>query len=141
MILLGTLVCTSYRSNLSLGQMEKPIVKLFVGGLPPNIKEIELVQLLAIYGEVLTVKIVRDRITKNCKGYGFLEMANIQAAENVIEFMDGKPFKKNNNLIINLVKEKALSTLAKQSLPKSQLVNERVTSEVTSKKKRPRLNR
>ena len=48
--------------------MEKPIVKLFVGGLPPDIEEIELVQLLAIYGEVLTVKIVRDRLTKNCKG-------------------------------------------------------------------------
>ena len=121
--------------------MEKPIIKLFVGGLPPDIEEIELVQLLAIYGEVLTVKIVRDRLTKNCKGYGFLEMANNEAAENVIRFMDGKPIKKNNNLIINLVKEKALSTPITQFPPKSQVVYERVTSEVTAKKKRPRLNR
>lgn len=117
------------------------MVKLFVGGLPPDIEEIELVQLLAIYGEVLTVKIVRDRITKNCKGYGFLEMANIEAAENVIRIMDGKPIRKKNILIINLVKQKVLIRPTKQFSPKPQLGYERVTSEVTSKKKRPRLNR
>lgn len=122
------------------GQMEKPAVKVFVGGLPPDIEEIELVQLLAIYGEVLTVKIVRDRLTKNCKGYGFLEMANIEAAENVIRFMDGKPIRKQNNLTINLVKEKAPVTPTERFSPKSQPIYERVTSDVTSKKKRPRRN-
>jgi RNA recognition motif-containing protein len=120
--------------------MEKPVVKVFVGGLPPDIEEIELVQLLAIYGEVLTVKIVRDRLTKNCKGYGFLEMANIEAAENVIRFMDGKPIRKQNNLTINLVKEKAPVTPTERFSPKSQPIYERVTSDVTSKKKRPRRN-
>jgi hypothetical protein len=121
--------------------MEKTIVKLFVGGLPPDIEEIELVQLLAIYGEVLTIKIVRDRLTKNCKGYGFLEMANIEAAENVISYIDGKPIRKKNNLTINLVKEKAYSTSTEQFSPTIQPVYERVTSEATSKKKRPRVNR
>jgi RNA recognition motif-containing protein len=121
--------------------MEKTIVKLFVGGLPPDIEEIELVQLLAIYGDVLTIKIVRDRLTKNCKGYGFLEMANIEAAENVISYMDGKPIRKKNNLTINLVKEKAHSTSTEQFSPTLQPIYERVTSEATSKKKRPRVNR
>jgi RNA recognition motif-containing protein len=121
--------------------MEKPMIKLFVGGLPPDIEEIELVQLLAIYGDVLTVKIVRDRSTKNCKGYGFLEMANIDAAENVIRFMDGKPIGKKNNLIINLVKEKTLITPTQRFSPKSQPIDGRVTNEATSKKKRPRMNR
>lgn len=121
--------------------MEKTIVKLFVGGLPPDIEEMELVQLLAIYGEVLTIKIVRDRLTKNCKGYGFLEMANIEAAENVISYMDGKPIRKKKNLTINLVKEKAHSTSIGQFSPTLQPIYERVTSEATSKKKRPRVDR
>jgi RNA recognition motif-containing protein len=121
--------------------MEKTIVKLFVGGLPPDIEEIELVQLLAIYGDVLTIKVVRDRLTKNCKGYGFLEMANIEAAENVISYMDGKPIRKKNNLTINLVKEKVHSTSTEQFSPTLQPIYERVTSEATSKKKRPRVNR
>ena len=121
--------------------MEKTIVKLFVGGLPPDIEEIEIVQLLAIYGEVLTIKIVRDRLTKKCKGYGFLEMANIEAAENVINYMNGKPIRKKHNLTINLVKEKAHSTSTEQFSPILQPIYERVTGEATSKKKRPRVNR
>jgi RNA recognition motif-containing protein len=122
--------------------MDKPLVKLFVGGLPSDIEEIELVQLLAIYGEVLTVKIVRDRITKKCKGYGFLEMANIEAAENVIKFMDGKPIGKKNTLVINLVKEKTIITPVEQFSSKSRPIYERVTSEDSLKKKRrPRINR
>ncbi len=47
--------------------MDKSIVKIFVGGLPMDIDEIELVQLIAFYGHVLTIKIVRDRVTINVK--------------------------------------------------------------------------
>jgi RNA recognition motif-containing protein len=115
--------------------------KIICRRIATDIEEIELVQLLAIYGEVLTVKIVRDRLTKNCKGYGFLEIANIDAAENVIRFMDGKPIGKKNNLIINLVKGKALITPTERYSPKSPPIYERVTNEATSKKKRPRMNR
>lgn len=121
--------------------MEKSTVKLFVGGLPVDVDEIELVGLLAIYGEIRTVKIVRDRKTKQCKGYGFLEMANLEAAENVIKFMDGKPFRKKK-LVLNLIIEQQVIVPVKQDPPKSDPVYRKVTGGADlSKKRRPRTNR
>jgi RNA recognition motif-containing protein len=117
------------------------MIKLFVGGLPVDIDEIELVQLLAIYGEILTVKIVRDRLTKHCKGYGFLEMANVEAAENLIACMDGKPFGKKN-LMFKLVKEEQVIIPVEQVSLKSEPIYKKVTSEASlTKKRRPRNNR
>jgi RNA recognition motif-containing protein len=122
--------------------MEKSVVKLFVGGLPADIDEIELVQLLAIYGEILTVKVVRDRMTNHCKGYGFLEMANVEAAENLIKLMDGKTFRKKN-LVFNLAKEKVEVIIPVEQVSlKSHPIYKMVTSEASlSKKRRPRINR
>jgi len=80
------------------------MVKIFVGGIPFNIEEIELVQLIAIYGEVCTIKIVRDKKTQKSKGYAFIEMANLEGAENAIEALDGSTMGAKQ-LNLNLVKE------------------------------------
>lgn len=81
------------------------MVKLFVGGLPPEVKELDLVQLIAIYGEVQTIKVIRDKLTEKCKGYAFLEMKDYDAAKNVIMSLSGELFK-NNTLFFNVVDEK-----------------------------------
>ena len=47
------------------------MVKLFVGGFPLDITELELVQLFNLHGDVATIKIVRDKKTRMCKGYAF----------------------------------------------------------------------
>jgi RNA recognition motif-containing protein len=60
------------------------MVKLFVSGFPLDMDEIELVKLFSSHGDVRTIKLVRDKKTRVCKGYGFIEMADQQAAENVI---------------------------------------------------------
>jgi RNA recognition motif-containing protein len=65
------------------------MVKLFFGGFPLDKTELELVQLVSPYGEVATIKIIRDRKTKICKGYAFLEMTDQQGADQVIEALDG----------------------------------------------------
>ena len=84
------------------------MVKLFVGGLPPEVKELDLVQLIAIYGEVQTIKVIRDKLTEKCKGYAFLEMKDYSAAKNVIMSLSGELFK-NNTLFFNVVEEKTKS--------------------------------
>jgi RNA recognition motif-containing protein len=81
------------------------MVKLFVGGLPPEVKELDLVQIIAIYGEVQTIKVIRDKLTNKCKGYAFLEMKDYDAAKNVIMSLSGELFKKNT-LFFNVVEEK-----------------------------------
>ncbi|MCC8423473.1 RNA-binding protein [Mucilaginibacter sp. UR6-11] len=60
------------------------MIKLFVGGFPLDITELELVQLVAMHADVRTIKIVRDKKTKICKGYAFLEIADRAGAEQAI---------------------------------------------------------
>jgi RNA recognition motif-containing protein len=65
------------------------MVKLFVGGFPLDMAELELVMLVSPYGEVSTIKIVRDKKTGNCKGYAFLEMISREDAERVVDGLNG----------------------------------------------------
>src|SRR5258708_5668460 len=65
------------------------MIKLFVGGFPLDITELELVMLVSPHGEVSTIKIVRDKKTGNCKGYAFLEMKDKEGADRAIEALDG----------------------------------------------------
>ncbi|TCC88580.1 RNA-binding protein [Pedobacter frigiditerrae] len=80
------------------------MAKIFVAGFPLDIQEIELVQLIAIYGEVATIKIVRDKKTHKCKGYAFLEMASLEAAKSVITALNGTKMGKRE-LIVKLAEE------------------------------------
>lgn len=63
--------------------------KLFVGGFPPEIHEVQIAELFSLYGEVSTVKFIYDRATKKCKGYGFIEMASTEVAENAVSALNG----------------------------------------------------
>jgi len=67
------------------------MVKLFVSGFPLDIEEIELVKMFSLHGDVKTIKLVRDKKTRVCKGYGFIEMADEASAENAIAALDGQP--------------------------------------------------
>jgi RNA recognition motif-containing protein len=80
------------------------MTKLFVGGFPLDMKELELVQLISPYGTVNTIKIVRDKKTGKCKGYAFLEMADKIDAQNAIYALNGTPMK-DKKLNLNIVEE------------------------------------
>lgn len=67
------------------------MVKLFVGGFPLEMTELELVKMIGPHGDVETIKIVRDKKTRVCKGYAFLEMKDRTGAENAVIALDGTP--------------------------------------------------
>ncbi|HEY9195358.1 MAG TPA: RNA-binding protein [Mucilaginibacter sp.] len=67
------------------------MVKLFVGGFPLDMTELDLVKIINLHGEVSTIKIVRDKKTRICKGYAFLEMKDRAGAENAVIALDGTP--------------------------------------------------
>lgn len=67
------------------------MVKLFVGGFPLDMTELDLVKMVNLHGEVSTIKIVRDKKTRICKGYAFLEMKDREGAENTVIALDGTP--------------------------------------------------
>ena len=66
-------------------------MKLFVSGFPLDMTEMDIVKLFNVHATVGTIKIVRDKKTKRCKGYAFLEMTDQAGADRVIEALDGSP--------------------------------------------------
>jgi len=49
---------------------------LYVGNLPHQSSEDEVRSIFSRFGEVLSVKLVRDRMTGRPRGFGFIEMAS-----------------------------------------------------------------
>lgn len=68
-------------------------MKLYVGNLPYELNEDELRTMFAQFGEVASVNIISDRVTKRPKGFGFVEMPNNQEAENAMKDLNEKEVK------------------------------------------------
>jgi len=60
---------------------------MYVGNLPWDTTEEQLSELFVSYGEVISSKIITDRETGRSRGFGFVEMDDIEEA---IKEMDGK---------------------------------------------------
>ena len=53
---------------------------IYVGNLSYDATEDELANLFAQYGDVVSARIISDRYTNRSKGFGFVEMAEADAA-------------------------------------------------------------
>lgn len=71
-------------------------MNIYVGNLDFNLTEAELQQVFAEYGEVVSVKIVKDRETGRAKGFGFVEMADDSDAKTAIEELEGAEIRGRN---------------------------------------------
>lgn len=63
--------------------------KLFVGGLPYSVQQDEMKELFAQFGQVVSATIVRDKITNQSRGFGFVEMSTETEAEAAISNLNG----------------------------------------------------
>ena len=120
------------------------MVKLFISGFPLNSTELEIVQLVGPYATVSTIKIVRDKVTKKCKGYAFLEVTDKKDAEAAIEALSGAAYG-DRELTLNIVEEKPVKPQAPKrsfgsnpSYNKSNSYNSSSYNSDPEKKKRPR---
>jgi cold-inducible RNA-binding protein len=68
--------------------------KLYVGNLPYNAAEPELRALFEQVGEIADVTVITDRETGRSKGFGFVEMATEEGAQEAIRRFNG--FQMNN---------------------------------------------
>lgn len=66
--------------------------KLYVGNMNFATTENGLREIFSQYGEVVSVAIITDRATGRAKGFGFIEMADDNAAHAAISALDGKEF-------------------------------------------------
>jgi RNA recognition motif-containing protein len=65
------------------------MIKIFVGGFPLDFTELDIAMLVGLHGDISTIKIVRDKKTRICKGYAFVEMASKDGADKAVEALDG----------------------------------------------------
>jgi RNA recognition motif-containing protein len=63
---------------------------IYVGSIPFKWKEEKLVEIFGEFGEVHSAKIIIDKITRQNKGFAFVEMPNDEEAKAAIEALDGK---------------------------------------------------
>ena len=64
-------------------------MNIYVGNLDYGLQENDLEEVFSEYGEVSSVKIIKDKFTGRAKGFGFVEMPNDTEAKTAIEELDG----------------------------------------------------
>ena len=63
--------------------------KLYVGNLSHDLDNNELKTVFQPYGEVVSAQIIMDRDTGRSKGFGFVEMGNVEQAQAAIDALNG----------------------------------------------------
>lgn len=69
-------------------------VRLYVGNLPKEqVDRDELHAVFADAGKSVSTKVIKDRKTGKCRGFGFITVPNDELANEIIEKYNGHPFK------------------------------------------------
>ena len=63
---------------------------IFIGNLDPSVDERKIYDTLATFGQVVNCRIMRDPVTTLSKGFAFVSFDSFEAADNVIEKMNGQ---------------------------------------------------
>lgn len=77
------------KRNFTLCQDLVNSVSIYVGNLDDDVNEEDLTTAFESFGELLSVKVVRDHVTHKSKSIGFISFANRTEAENAIRVMHG----------------------------------------------------
>ncbi len=64
--------------------------RLYVGGIPYRTTEEALKDAFSQAGQVVSTKIIIDRMTGRSRGFGFVEMSTPEEAQKAIELWHGK---------------------------------------------------
>ena len=68
------------------------MISVYVGNLPYDTTEDDVVELFKPFGEVNRAALVTDRETGRPRGFGFVEMPNDDEARKAIEALSGKEY-------------------------------------------------
>jgi len=70
-------------------------MKIFITGLPLEVGEEELTAVFGDFGQVKSLRIIKDRETNQSRGFGFVEMPNDEEAKEAIKRMNGGDYNGN----------------------------------------------
>jgi RNA recognition motif-containing protein len=68
-------------------------VRLYVGNLPKEVEKQEFEEVFAEYSETASMKLITDRKTGKCRGFGFVTVQDDELADQIIEKFNGTEFK------------------------------------------------
>ncbi len=68
-------------------------MNIYVGNISSQLTEEELKEAFVTYGEISSVRIIKDKYTGQPRGFGFVEMPDKAEAEAAIAGLNGKEFK------------------------------------------------
>lgn len=75
-------------------------MNIFVGNIAAQVSDQELEDLFKEFGDIKSVKIIRDMFTQASKGFGFVEMKEKSAAEEAIKELNTKEIS-GKKLVVN----------------------------------------
>lgn len=75
-------------------------MKIYVGNLSYSVNDTNLREVFEEFGEVLSARVIIDKITGKARGFGFVEMADDADANRAIEALNGKQFS-GRALVVN----------------------------------------
>ena len=78
---------------------------IYVGNLNFQAREEQLTELFSQFGEVQSVKLIKDNFTGKSKGFAFVEMADEAAANEAIEALNESEFLERT-IVVNKAKPK-----------------------------------
>lgn len=103
------------------------MVKLFAGGFPRDLEDLELREIFEQFGKVEAVNIVRDKHTGISRRFGFVDMANEDEARQAIA-----------NLHEASIDEETISVKYADDRQKEKLANKRSSAKKVEFKARPK---
>ncbi len=68
-------------------------MNIFVGNLSREVTEEELQKTFEAFGQVASVIVIKDKFTRESKGFGFVEMPDKGGAQSAISALSGKDLK------------------------------------------------
>jgi RNA recognition motif-containing protein len=80
-------------------------MNIYVANIPFKATDSDLKELFQQHGEVSSAKIVMDKLTNRSRGFGFVEMADSNAAKEAIKGLNGFSFQ-GKDLVVNEARPK-----------------------------------
>jgi RNA recognition motif-containing protein len=74
-------------------------MNIFISNISFKVREQALSELFSQFGEVTSVRIIKDKETRRSKGYGFVEMANDSDATAAINALNGTEHYERNIVV------------------------------------------
>ncbi|NBD20668.1 RNA-binding protein [Aquabacterium fontiphilum] len=77
--------------------------KLYIGNLAYSVRDQDLAEHLAPFGNVVSAKVMMDRDTDRSKGFGFVEMSSASEAQAAISGLHGRTID-GRALVVNVAR-------------------------------------